>query len=240
MDSLTVFHLARELDSRWKGGTIRAGQLDRDSRRVVIGVLQGKAVEIDLSVPDVAVRELADAEGGGPLAGWMIESVGAREDDRRLMIALSREGKFKGSVNKRAVLEVSLLPQARAAIAHESGKVFARIGGALPPLSVSRPILSDDVVRQAAIAGDVSALMKGRWVSALVARWLVSNRELAAHRYREICALRAARPAWCGGALVALPFCDDATAADSLIARGTTPARANEGGRAETPPDARR
>lgn len=227
MDSLTVYHLARELDARWKGGTIRAGQLDRESRLVVIAVLHGTAVEIDLSQPEVVAREREDAEGGGALAGWTIDSVGAREDDRRLMIALSREGKFKGSVSKRAVLEVSLLPQARAALLHESGKAIARIGGALPPLSVPRPMLSDDGVREAAMAGDLSTLMKGRWVSAPVARWLAAHPELAVHRYREICALRPARPAWCAGVLVALPYCDDAIAANSLIA---TAARIKQAG----------
>ena len=222
MDALTVYHLARELDARWQGATIRAGQLDREARRVVIGVLHETAVEIDLSTPGVVVREREDAEGGGALAGWTIDSVGAREDDRRLMIALSREGKFKGSVSKHAVLEVSLLPQARSALLHEGGKVIARIGGALPPLSAPRPMLSDEVARAAALAGDVATLMKGRWVSAPVARWLVSQPELAAHRYREICALRPARPAWCGGALVALPYCEDANPARSLVATTAT------------------
>ena len=202
MDSLTVYHLARELDARWKGATIRAGQLDRETRRVVIGVLHGTAVEIDLSAPNVVVREREDAEGGGPLAGWTIDSVGAREDDRRLVIALSREGKFKGSVSKRAMLEVSLLPQARSALLHESGKAIARIGGSFPPLSAPRPVLSDE----------------GRWVSALVARWLVSQLELAVSRYREICELRPARPSWCGGALVALPYCENPIPATSLVA----------------------
>ncbi|HMI59137.1 MAG TPA: NFACT RNA binding domain-containing protein [Gemmatimonadaceae bacterium] len=218
MDSLTAFHLARELDARWKGGTIRAGHLDRDARRVVIGVLQGAAVEIDLSAPAVEVRERRDAEGGGPLAGWMIESVSAPEDDRRLMIALTREGKFKGSVSKRALLEVSMLPQARAARAHESGRAFAQIGGALPARSVPRPVLSDDVVRAAAMTADSATLMSGRWVSPIVARWLVSNPDLAPERYREICALGPARPAWCGAVLVAFPMCDDAVLARSLIA----------------------
>ncbi|MBK5189570.1 MAG: hypothetical protein JJD97_15105, partial [Gemmatimonadaceae bacterium] len=126
MDSLTVYHLARELDARWRGGTIRAGQLDRESKRVVIAAGPGMAIEIDLSPPDVIVRERADAEGGGPLAGWTIEGVTAPEDDRRLVIALAREGKFRGSVSKRAMLEVSLLPTARAALLHESGRAIAR------------------------------------------------------------------------------------------------------------------
>ncbi|MDQ2929854.1 MAG: hypothetical protein M3Y05_03400, partial [Gemmatimonadota bacterium] len=219
MDSLTVYHLARELDARWRGGTIRAGQLDREARTVVIAGLQGAAVEIDLSHPEVVVRERADAEGGGALAGWTIESVSAPEDDRRLMIALAREGKFKGSVSKRAMLEVSMLPQARAALAHESGRAFARIGGALPPRSVARPMLGDDAVRAAALVGDAAALMKGRWVSAIVARWLVSSPELAAERYREICALGPVRPSRCGRAVVPYPMCEDAVAVDSLIAK---------------------
>ena len=218
MDSLTVYHLARELDARWKGRTIRAGQLDRNARTVVIGVLQGTAVEIDLSSPDVMVRERKDAKGGGPLAGWTIESVSALDDDRRLMIALAREGKFKGSVSKRALLEVSLLPQARAAVAHESGRAFAKLGGALPPRSAARPVLSDEDVRAAAIMHDAAALMKGRWVSPLVARWLSSAPELAVQRYRDLCALGPARPAQCGSALVAFPMCADAVPSESLIA----------------------
>ena len=219
MDSLTVYHLARELDARWRGGTIRAGQLDREARTVVIAGLHGAAVEIDLSHPEVVVRERADAEGGGALAGWTIESVSAPEDDRRLVIALTREGKFKGSVSKRAMLEVSMLPQARAALAHESGRAFARVGGALPPRPVARPRLSDDDTRAAALVGDAAALMKGRWVSAIVARWLVSSPELAAQRYREICALGPARPSRCGRAVVPYPMCEDAVAVNSLIAQ---------------------
>lgn len=184
----------------------------------MIAGLHGVAVEIDLSHPEVVVRGRADAEGGGALAGWTIESVSAPEDDRRLMIALTREGKFKGSVGKRAMLEVSMLPQARAALAHESGRAFARVGGALPPRSVARPLLSDDDVRGAALAGDAAALMKGRWVSATVARWLVSSPELAAHRYRELCELGPARPSRCGRAVVPFPMCENAVTVDSLIA----------------------
>jgi len=236
MDSLTAYHLARELDARWKGGTIRAGHLDREARRVVIGVLQGTAVEIDLSAPAVAVRERDDAEGGGPLAGWTIESVRAPDDDRRLMIALTREGKFKGSVSKRALLEVSMLPQARAALAHESGRAFAQLGGALPPRSVPRPVLSDDLVRAAALSDDSAALMTGRWVSPVVARWLVSNPELAVERYREICALGPARPALCGGALIAFPMCDDPVPASSLIASSAAVAIASAAASAPTDP----
>ncbi len=217
MDSLTVHHLARELGARWKGATIRAGHLDRAAKRVVIAVLQDAAVEIDLSTPDVIVREREDVVGGGPLAGWTIDSVSAPEDDRRLLIALTREGKFKGSVGKRALLEVSVLPQARAALVHESGRALARIGGALPPRSAARDILSDDVVRSAAATGDVATLMTARWVSPLVARWLASTPASAPERYRAICSLEPARPARCGAALVPFPFCEDAVPTDSLI-----------------------
>lgn len=92
-------------------------------------------MEIDLSSREVIVRERPsahDATDRGPLAGWIIESVSSPEDDRRLVIALLREGKFRGSVSKRATLEVSLLPAARAAVLHESGRVIARVGGELP------------------------------------------------------------------------------------------------------------
>src|SRR5437868_616364 len=106
MDSLTVFHLARELDARWRGATIRTGHLDRETKSLVIAAGPGHPVEIDLSKPDVVVRERVDMEERGALSGWVIESVRAPEDDRRLVIALAREGKFRGSVSKRAVLEV--------------------------------------------------------------------------------------------------------------------------------------
>jgi hypothetical protein len=222
MDSLTVYHLARELDARWRGGTIRSGHLDREGKRVVISAGQGPPVEIDLSLPDVVVRERADAEERGPLSGWIIEGVSAPEDDRRLVIALAREGKFRGSVSKRALLEVSALPTARAALAHESGRAFARIGGALPPGSAPRPVLDDESVRGASAAGDLAAMMKGRWVSPLIARWLASAPERAVARYRELCALGPARPSWCGRSLVAYPFCENAVPAESLIAPAGT------------------
>ncbi|MEP7066065.1 MAG: NFACT RNA binding domain-containing protein [Gemmatimonadota bacterium] len=223
MDSLTVYHLARELDARWRGGTIRAGHLDREERRVVISAGQGLAVEIDLSVPDVVVREREQAEERGPLAGWIVEGVSAPEDDRRLVITLAREGKFRGSVSKRALLEVSMLPTARAALAHESGRAIARIGGALPPRSAPRELLEDRSVSAAAASGDVALLMTGRWVSPLVARWLASSPDLAAVRYRELCALDPAQPSWCGRALVAFPMCDGAAPAQSLIAPNDAP-----------------
>lgn len=218
MDSLTVYHLARELDARWRGATIRTGLLDRDSKRVTIAAGDGDAVEIDLSTPDVVVRARESVDERGALAGWVIAGVSALEDDRRLEIALAREGKFRGSVGKHAVLEVSVLPTARAALAHESGRVIARIGGDLPPRSMPRAVLDDAIVRRAAANGDVTALMRGRWVSSLVARWLVSDPELAVMRYRALCALGAAQPAWCGGVLVAYPVCENAIRSPSLIA----------------------
>jgi hypothetical protein len=236
MDSLTVYHLARELDARWRGGTTRIGRLDRDAKLVVIAAGQGRAVEIDLSVPDVAVREREEVEERGSLAGWIIESVRAPEDDRRLVIVLAREGKFRGSVSKRAQLEVSMLPTARAALAHESGRVIARVGGALPPSSAPRAVLDDETVHRAASHGETATLMTGRWVSPLIARWLVSAPELAPARYRELCALRRAQPSWCGRSLVPFPFCDDAIPAPSLIA----PADAAEPAVAEVRADERR
>ena len=91
-----------------------------------------------------------------------------------------------------------MLPNARAAIAHESGRMFAAIGGSLPPRATPRPTLSDRLVASAAERGDASVLTQGRWVSAMVAKWLIADPELAAERYREICSLGAARPSRCG------------------------------------------
>lgn len=221
MDSLTIYHLARELDERWRGGVIRAGHLDRERRRVIISAGQGVPVEIDLSIPDVVVREHSDAPAGGALAGWTVESVTAPEDDRRLVLALAREGKFRGSEHKRALLEVSALPNARAAAAHESGRVIARVGGALPPRSAPRPTLSDRLIESAAEKGDAQLLMQGRWVSSIVARWLIADPELAVERYREICALGPAHPARCGTVIVPFPFCANAVPCDSLIAKAS-------------------
>ena len=85
MDSLTVYHLARELDARWRGGTIRAGRLDRETKRVVIAAGHGLPVEIDLSTPDVVVREGSDVEERGPPL--------ARVDTKRLQPVVGREGK---------------------------------------------------------------------------------------------------------------------------------------------------
>jgi hypothetical protein len=96
--------------------------------------------------------------------------------------------------------------------------VFARLGGELSPRSSARPVLSDDDVREAVAARDVSALMRGRWVSPLVAKWLVSSPERAERRYRELCALGVAQPSRCGGRIVAFPYCDDAEPVASLIA----------------------
>lgn len=233
MDSLTVYHLARELDARWRGGTIRSGHLDREAKRVVISAGPGRAVEIDLSLPKVVVRERAEVDERGPLSGWIVESVSAPEDDRRLVIALAREGKFRGSVSKRALLEVSLLPTSRVALAHESGRVLARIGGELPPRTVARPELDDASVRAAAETGDAASMMKGRWVSPPIARWLASAPALAVARYRELCALGAARPSWCGSALVAYPFCESAVPAESLIAPAGTSEEILPGARAD-------
>ena len=50
-----------------------------------------------------------------------------------------------------------MLPQARAARAHESGRAFAQLGGALPQRSAPRPVLGDDEVR---CGGDVAAMQR--------------------------------------------------------------------------------
>jgi len=218
MDSLTVYHLARELDERWRGGVIREGRLDRESRRLVIAAGRGAPVELDLSTPNVVARERGEVAPGGPLAGWRVESVTAPEDDRRLLIALAREGKFRGSEHKRALLEVSMLPNARAAVAHESGRTFAAIGGSLPPRATPRPTLSDRLVASAAERGDASVLTQGRWVSPMIAKWLIADPGLAAERYREICSLGAARPSRCGESIVPFPMCRNAEPRDSLLA----------------------
>src|SRR6478672_4352711 len=100
-----------------------------------------------------------------------------------------------------------MLPTARAALAHESGRAFARVGGALPPRTAPRALLDDAAVLRAASSADVATLMTGRWVSPLIARWLASAPARAVERYRELCALGPAQPSWCGRALVPFAFC---------------------------------
>src|SRR5919108_5070555 len=134
MDSLTAHYVARELDARWRGRRVTASEWDRGGRRLVIAV-DGttRAICIDLSAPQVRIREAVDAPVGGPIAGWTVRAVSAPIDDRRLVVELRRAGRFRGSAERRATLEVSLVPTARGALLRDdAGRRLASVGAALP------------------------------------------------------------------------------------------------------------
>jgi hypothetical protein len=119
------------------------------------------------------------------------------------------------------VLEVSAVPVARGALLRDAGGArLAWVGTKLPPPTSPRPQLSAEAVQAAVRAGDMDALLRGRWVSPMVARWLLSEPERAVERYQMLLDDVPARPAWCGGRLLPFPMCPEAEPAQSLIARG--------------------
>lgn len=233
MDSLTAHHLARELDARWRGRPVTGSALDRQAQVFTL-VVSGAGVSFDLSRPDVTVRETRAAPRSGVLKGWTVAGVHAPEDDRRIVIDLVRAGRFKGSAERRARLQVSVMPTARGVDVHDArGTRLLALGAAPPPRVVPRPLLDDARVEEAAHAGDHDALLRGRWVSAPVARWLVADPAHAAERYRRLTDPDAVSPAWCDGQLIPFPMLAGATAATSLVApaepAGTSAAGATPG-----------
>jgi hypothetical protein len=231
MDSLTARYLARELDERWRGRRVTGSRFDREARTLVLAV-DGRAVRLDLSTPDVVAREEPDAPADGLLRGWMVAGVRSPLDDRRLMVELTRPGRFKGSAERHAVLEVSVLPAARGAVLRDAGGAhLASIGARIPPLAAPRPALEADRVDAAARAGDVDALLGGRWMSPAVARWLVSDPDRAAERYQMLLGDTQAEPARIDGRPFPFPMSPDAEPVPSLIipaSEAAEPARAVE------------
>ncbi|HJR62204.1 MAG TPA: NFACT RNA binding domain-containing protein [Gemmatimonadaceae bacterium] len=230
MDSLTAHYLARELDARWRARHVDTCALDRTKRTVTLAVTGAGVVEINLAAPDVRVVERAERPARGTLDGWTITGVGAPVDDRRLEIRFEKPGKFRGSIARRATLDVSLVPSARGAVLRaESGRVLASVGQKLPPPATPRPVLASADVEHAARRGDQDALLAGRWMSPRAARWLLEAPDQAVSRYSEICDLPPARPSRCGDAVLPLALCVDAQPVPSLIEpepRATEPWRA--------------
>lgn len=225
MDSLTARHLARELDALWRERRVRACIFDSEHSAVVLVVDGTTAVRIDLSLPSVQFR--SDPAMGAEVAagrrslleGWSVRGVTAPADDRRLVVEFARAGRFKGSEERRATLTISAIPTARGAELRDAGgKRMAVVGARLPRGVGPRPVLTSEEVARAASAGDEAALLGGRWVSRLVARWLVREPDLAAGRYAMLLSDEPARPAWCDGLLVPFHMCADAVEAASLIA----------------------
>lgn len=218
MDSLTARHLARELDARWRGKRLDGCRFDRDVRAASVTV-DGRTVRFELDRDDVRAVESASAERAtGAMRGWTVRAVRAPIDDRRIIVELVRPGRFKGSVERRADLVVSALPRARGALLRDAGGArLAALGAELPPPIEARPVLSDDIVVGAAKAGDVSALLGGRWMSPIIASWMIANPADAVERYHLMCSDAPARPARCGAHVLAFPFCENAELVDSLV-----------------------
>jgi NFACT protein RNA binding domain len=230
MDSLTAHYVARELDARWRGRRVKASKWDRDLRQLAIAVEGAdRSILFDLSTPEVSIRESTDLPEGRVIAGWTVRAVSAPVDDRRLVVELTRSGRFRGSAERRAALEVSLVPSARGAMLRDDGgRQLAALGTALPPRVAPRPELTPEELIAAARGGDAESLLRGRWTSAAVARWLLSDPGSIVERYRALCALPEPRPSRCGSRLLPLPLCDDAEEVSSLIETPPTSAPARD------------
>jgi hypothetical protein len=222
VDSLTARHLARELDERWRGKRLDGCGFDRDARAVSLTV-DGHTVRFELGREDVRVAEAASAERAtGVLRGWTVRAVRTPIDDRRIIIELVRPGRFKGSVERRADLVVSALPRARGALLRDAGGAkLAAVGADLPASVEARPVLTDDVIAAAARSGDAPGLLGGRWMSPIIASWMIANPADAVDRYHLMCSDAPARPARCGAQLLPFPFCANAELVDSLIDAGS-------------------
>jgi hypothetical protein len=219
VDSLTAHYVARELDTRWRGRRVTSSVWERGRRQLVIAV-EGttRAVCIDLSTAQVRIRETAEAPVGGVMAGWTVRAVSAPVDDRRLVVEIVRAGRFRGSPERHATLEVSLVPTARGALLRDDGgRRIASLGASLPPRAAPRPELTPEELTAAAARRDAESLLRGRWMSAGLVEWLLTNPNAIVERYRALCSLPDPRPSRCGAKLLPLPLCDDPVAVPSLI-----------------------
>ncbi|HEX6809660.1 MAG TPA: NFACT RNA binding domain-containing protein [Gemmatimonadaceae bacterium] len=224
MDSLTARHLARELDERWRGRRLDGCRFDRDARAVSL-TFDGRTVRFELGRDDVrAVESESTERASGAMRGWTVRAVRAPVDDRRIVVELVRPGRFKGSVERRADLVVSALPRARGALLRDAGGAkLAAVGAELPPPVEARPVLSDDAVADAARSGDAPALLGGRWMSPIIATWMIESPEIAVERYHLMCSDAPARPVRCGAQLLPFPFCASAEFVDSLVDARSVP-----------------
>jgi hypothetical protein len=224
VDSLTARYLAQELDALWRGRRVRACIFDAGRASVILSVDGCEPVEIDLSSPDVRIRfaELREDEAASDrrsqLGGWNVSGVKAPVDDRRLIVELARPGRFKGSAERRAVLTVSAIPNARGAELRDAGgHRLATLGARIPPRAEPRPLPDEAELARAVSERDERALLGWRWMSGSVVRWLIEDPERAAEHYARMVADAPPRPAWCGASLLPFPMCSDAVEADSLI-----------------------
>ena len=220
MDSLTVFYLARELHARWHRRRVIGCLMDQTSRTVLVAADGSPPVCIRLAQSLIRVEQSPLPEHAPPelLAGWSIHAVDAPPDDRRLVVHFEKMGKFRGSAAREATLEISFFPPSRGAVLREGGSHrLAVVGARLPAPREPRPLLTAEQLRAAAETRDERLLLEGRWVSPLVARWLLGDPATLGERYAWLCALPPAEPSRCGSELVPFPLCPDATPAPSLV-----------------------
>ncbi|HSJ63208.1 MAG TPA: NFACT RNA binding domain-containing protein, partial [Gemmatimonadaceae bacterium] len=209
---------ARELDAAWRGRRVACFALDARPAAVLLGAAGAPTVRFDLSRPDVRVRHAPPTKDRGSLDGYEIVSVQAPTDERRIVVHLTKPGKFRGSAAREAELVVSVVPNARGAVLLSSdGHRFGAVGSRIPPVGAPRSVLAADDVRAAAARGDAPALLLGRWIGPQVAAWLIADPSTAGERYARIVTLPPVEPARCDGELLPFPLCDDPDPADSLI-----------------------
>jgi len=228
MDSLTMHYVARELADRCRERRIVACHPDPGHRTLTLWWEGAGAVAFDLAA--LAVREANADPRSALLHGWMITDVTAPTDERRLVIAIARPGKFRGSSAKEGEIEISFIPNARGARVREARRVIAMIGAVLPRVSEPRPILDDAELRNAIGARDDAALLRGRWMSTTICRALYAQPERAVEMYHYIVSLPSASPTQCGAVIVPLPLCEGGTAVASLILPPTPEKVAPESG----------
>jgi hypothetical protein len=215
MDSLTTRYVARELADRWRNRRLIACHVDRASRAATIWCEESAPVVFDLR--SLAIREARTEPRGDLLRGWTILSVEAPTDERRLVMRCERAGKFRGSASKRGDVEVSFVPNARAARVRDGRHVLATLGTALPPVATPRPVLDDATVRAAVDAGDAATLLGGRWMSAEVCKALFEQPASAIALYQLIVSLPPAAPVRCRDVIFPLPLCKGGESVGSLI-----------------------
>ncbi|MDQ6830860.1 MAG: NFACT RNA binding domain-containing protein [Gemmatimonadota bacterium] len=225
MDSLTLHYIARELNGWWSGRRVSAFRLDRQRRSIAMAAGPEHAATILLgSRAPTIVREESvrgrtprtKSDEAGALSGYTITQVVAPEDDRRIIVVLDKAGKFRGSTSRSATLDVSLVPSARSArLVDDAGHVITSIGSAPAQSGEARPPLTaEDFV---AAGEDSAGLVRGRWMSPWLARWLMRDPATAYERYQWISSLPDPQPSRCGALVLPFPFCDEPVPLASML-----------------------
>ena len=178
-------YLARALDARWRGRRVTAVRADRAARAITVAVEGSPPIRFSLARDQAAAVEAREVPADGArLAGWNVRDVIAPVDDRRLVVAFTRAGRFRGSEPRLATLEIVFVPTARGA--QLLGDVtHVRLGARAPAAGDPRPLLSAAALRST----DEAELMRGRWMSRAVLAWLREDPAHAVERYALIDAL---------------------------------------------------